>query len=141
MLGAEQPGENPPFVEGADEEVEMPAAEAGKRLGIGHSKLAQLLKAGDEGREDGLPSRRSPLDQRVRLVKARDVERLLRQSAGMTLEQARMQLGVSHQKMQRLIKEGTLPVHPNPLHPSRPIVDPERFEVLLAERHRLSKHS
>ncbi len=117
-----------------EDDQEMTAAEAGEMLGIGHTKLAQLLKVGEEAGEHGLPSRRSMLDNRVRMVKRSAVERLLRQSSGMTVEEARKQLGVSRVKMKALIEEGMLPVRTHPLSHKKRIVDPDRYAELLAER-------
>lgn len=112
----------------------LTASEAGQLLGIGHSKLAQLLNIWEQTGKQGVPFERSKLDHRVLLIKRSDVVALLEQSRGMTVEQARHQLGVSRAKMKELIEAGELPVRHNPLHKRQRIVDPERYEALLAER-------
>lgn len=117
----------------ADKQV-LTAPEAGQLLGIGHTKLAQILKTWDKTRTEGLPFEHSRLDRRVLLIKRTDVTALLEQSQGITVEEARRQLGVSRAKMKELIESGELPVRDNPLHKRQRFVDPKRFEALLAER-------
>lgn len=116
-----------------DQLEEMTATEAGKMLHVGHTRMAQLLKAGEKV---GLPSRRSPLDRRVRLVKRSDVETLRQRSQGLTIGEARKQLGIGWEKMRALIEEEVLPVRQHPLYHNRRIVDPDRLTALLAERRR-----
>ena len=120
--------------ESLDEEQEIRVSEAGAILGVKHTKLAQLLKEGGETGQHSLPFRRSSLDNRVHLVKLRDVQSLLHQSQGITVEEARKHLGVSREKMKHLIESKVLPVRPHPLHRLKRLVDQEAYNKLLKER-------
>ncbi len=114
--------------------------EARDLLGIGHTKMSQLIKTGEETHgAEGLPSTRSSLDHRLILVQRKDVESLLRISRNMSVEEAREQLGVSEAKMGELIKSGRLIILQNPLHKKRKIVDPDSLQALMRERHILSR--
>lgn len=116
-----------------DEQV-INAYEAGKLLGIGHTKLAQLFKEWERTGKQGLPFRHSTLDSRGYLVLRRDVDTLLQQSQGITVEEARTQLAISRKKMKKLIERNILLVRQNPLDHHVRFVDPESLNNLLAER-------
>jgi len=115
------------------------ASQAREMLGIGHTSFAQLLGEWEATQKSGLAWSHSTLDRRVRLIKRDDVLALLRQSQGMTVEQARQGLGVSHNKILALISSGALPVRTNPLQHKQRLVDPERYAALLTERHALPR--
>jgi hypothetical protein len=53
---------------------------------------------------------------------------------GVTVEQARKALGISHHKILALIDSGELPVRTNPLQNKQRLVDSGRYAALLAER-------
>ena len=118
----------------AAEEDVITASQAREMLRIGHSRFAQLLGEWEATHKSGLPWSRSTLDRRVRLIKRRDVLTLLQQSEGMTVEQARQGLGVSHNKILYLISSGALPVRSNPLQLKQRLVDPQRYAALLAQQ-------
>ena len=123
------------------EEDVVTASQARDLLGIGHTRFAQLLGEWEATRKSGLPWSRSTIDRRVRLVKRADVLALLEQSRGMTVEQARQGLGVSHNKILALIASGALPVRANPLQNKQRLVDPERYAALLTERRALQRRN
>jgi hypothetical protein len=112
---------------------EVTAQDAGKLLGIGHAKLSRLLRAWEQTGQ-GLRFRRSRLDQRAILISRQDIAALREQSEGVSVQEAMRRLGVSRQKMKRLIESGELPLRENPLHRNKRLVDPERYAALLAER-------
>lgn len=128
----EQTQQDTPGNQGTEEEVT--AQEASEILQIGHAKLTRLFRVWEESGELGLPFRRSTLDKRVLLIKRGDIQALLKKSQGMTVQQARRELGISAQKTKHLIDSGELPVRANPLHRHQRLVDPERYAALLAER-------
>lgn len=117
----------------ADKPV-LKASEAGQLLAVGHNKLAQLLKTWKQTHNEGLAFQRSALDHRGLLIKRSDVLALLEQSQGVTVEEARRQLRVSHAKMKELIDTGELPVRNDSLYRRKRFVDKEKFDALLAER-------
>ena len=123
----------------AAEEEEVTAQEACRLLGIGHAKLTRLLRQWEANQADGLAFRRSTLDHRVLLIKRGDIQELLDRSQGMTVQAARRALGISPQKMKQLVEAGELPLRDNPLHRNKRLVDPERYQALLAERQRHPK--
>lgn len=118
-----------------NQEDEITASQAMELLGILPARFAHLLN------ENVLPYRKSPLDKRVHLVRLSDVNTLLQESRGMTVEQARTQLVVSRQKMSALIVSGELPVRLNPLNAKQRLVDSEQFARLLSERQMQLKRS
>lgn len=115
---------------------EVTAQEAGRLLGIGHAKLSRLLRAWERSGQ-GLPFRRSRLDQRAILIRRQDIAALREQSEGVSVQEAMRRLGVSRHKMKQLIESGELPLRENPLHQHKRLVDPERYAALLAERGQL----
>ena len=119
---------------GGNEDQEILASEAVELLGIGHTKLAQMLKKWERTGQWGLPFRRSSLDRRVRLIKRSDIQLILQQSQGVTVEEARKHLQVSRAKMKELIKSNILPTRPHPLDTSKQLVDQEAYNKLLKER-------
>ena len=128
----------PPAV--PDDPPKITAIEAGRILGVGNTKRAELLKVGKQtGGKEGLPSETSPLDHRVVLVKQSDVEALRAASQGVTVREARKALGVGHEKLKVLIESGQLPVRSHPLYKRRKIVDPVRYQELLAERNAIRR--
>ncbi len=112
---------------------EVTAQDAGKLLGIGHAKLSRLLRDWEQTGQR-LRFRRSRLDQRAILISRQDIAALREQSEGVSVQEAMRRLGVSRQKMKRLIESGELPLRANPLHRNKRLVDPERYAALLAER-------
>ena len=115
---------------------EVTAQDAGRLLGIGHAKLSRLLHDWERTGQ-GLPFRRSRLDQRAVLISRKDIAGLREQSQGVSVQEAMRRLGVSRQKMKQLIESGELPLRENPLHQNKRLVDPERYAALLAERRQL----
>src|SRR6266446_457285 len=91
---------------------EVTAQDAGRLLGIGHAKLSRLLRAWERTGQ-GLPYRRSRLDQRAILISRKDIAALREQSQGVSVQEAMRRLGVSRQKMKRLIESGELPLREN----------------------------
>ena len=134
MSAVEQTGLNE--AQENQESGEVTAQEAGKLLGIGHAKLSRLLRDWERTGQ-GLPFRRSRLDQRAILISRKDIAALREQSQGVSVQEAMRRLGVSRQKMKRLIESGELPLHENPLHQNKRLVDRERYAALLAERSQL----
>jgi len=117
-------------------EEEVTAQEACHLLGIGHAKVTRLLRQWESNGGEGLPYRRSALDHRVLLIKRSDIQALRSRSQGVTVQEARRELGISEQKMKQLIDGGQLPLRENPLRRNKRLVDAERYQALLAERHR-----
>lgn len=115
------------------------ATQAARTLGVGHNKIAKLLKAWKEGGgKEGLAYELQAVDgltdRRMHLIKQSDVEALREASQGMIVREARKALGVSKEKMQALIKSGELPVRPHPLDKRQRLVDPASYQALLAKR-------
>jgi ATP/maltotriose-dependent transcriptional regulator MalT len=107
-------------------------------LHIGHTKLSELVKLGEQtdGRE-GLRSSHSSLDRRAVFIERSEIE-ALRAALGVPLKEARRQLGVSQTKMREIIVSGALILRPHPFYKGRQVVDAESLLKLLSERKALS---
>jgi ATP/maltotriose-dependent transcriptional regulator MalT len=121
-----------------DEQSLITLRQARAILNIGHSKLSELVKLGEQtGGREGLRSSQSSLDRRAVFVERSEIE-ALRAALGVPLKEARRQLGVSQTKMREIIASGALTLRPHPFYKGRQVVDNESLLKLLSERKTLS---